>query len=339
VTVNVSPSTSTLPTNGTQQFTASVVGSVNQSVTWSVNGIAGGNATVGTISASGLYTAPTTAPGGAVTVTATSVDDPLQSGSGTLTVAAGAFISKISPASITSLTAGSTDFTIKVQGLTFVSSTPGPGSTILFNAAALTTNCSSTSQCTATILASSVTSPGDYGVQIKNPDNSVSNQVALKVLDAATQSVNLDNAPVVTLTVGNPNATGHDIQVVEPTTAGSLSEHYNMDLIGIVTGGSCSLRGSGITLTRPQASFQDFDVCVQNSNITGPSLSATDTFTISRLDSNDISIQSVSPFGGLGSVIVIRLRISSTTQIGPRTLFAESKNREKAALVGGIEVK
>jgi hypothetical protein len=56
----------------TQQFTATVTGNVSDlSVTWSVDTIAGGNATVGTIGSSGLYTPP--AAGGTHTVTATSV--------------------------------------------------------------------------------------------------------------------------------------------------------------------------------------------------------------------------------------------------------------------------
>jgi hypothetical protein len=42
----------------TLQLTAKVNGTTVQTVTWSVNGTAGGNATVGKISASGLYTAP-----------------------------------------------------------------------------------------------------------------------------------------------------------------------------------------------------------------------------------------------------------------------------------------
>ncbi len=70
VTVGVSPSTASVQTGGTQQFTATVTGSSATPV-WSVNNIAGGNATVGTISASGLYTAPATVPSGAVTVRAT----------------------------------------------------------------------------------------------------------------------------------------------------------------------------------------------------------------------------------------------------------------------------
>ncbi|MFL6301146.1 MAG: Ig-like domain-containing protein [Terriglobales bacterium] len=56
--MNVSPQSATLNPGGTQQFTASVSGGHNSSVTWNVNGTAGGNATTGTVSSSGLYTAP-----------------------------------------------------------------------------------------------------------------------------------------------------------------------------------------------------------------------------------------------------------------------------------------
>ena len=47
--------------NETRQFTAYVPLSPN-TVTWSVNDITGGNATLGTISAAGLYTAPAVVP-------------------------------------------------------------------------------------------------------------------------------------------------------------------------------------------------------------------------------------------------------------------------------------
>src|ERR1700733_1588681 len=59
------------------QYSATVSGSANTSVKWSVNGVAGGNATDGSISSGGLYTAPTTAPQpSTVTIAATSVADP-----------------------------------------------------------------------------------------------------------------------------------------------------------------------------------------------------------------------------------------------------------------------
>lgn len=84
VTVKVSPALAAVagPTQ-TQQFTTTVTGNMgNPNVTWSVDTIAGGNASVGTISPSGLYTPP--AGGGTHTVTATSVA--LSSSSGSASV-------------------------------------------------------------------------------------------------------------------------------------------------------------------------------------------------------------------------------------------------------------
>jgi hypothetical protein len=49
-------------TSTTQPFAATVSGETNTAVNWQVNGVAGGNATVGTIDDSGNYTAPSTVP-------------------------------------------------------------------------------------------------------------------------------------------------------------------------------------------------------------------------------------------------------------------------------------
>lgn len=87
VTVTVAPSTATLPVSGTQQFTATVTGTANTAVTWSVNGIASGNATVGTISPTGLYMAPANLLlSGSFTITATSVANSTQTGTATVIV-------------------------------------------------------------------------------------------------------------------------------------------------------------------------------------------------------------------------------------------------------------
>lgn len=76
ITVSLSPPSANVPLNSTQQFQATVSNNTNKSVTWSVNNVAGGDANVGTIDASGLYTAPATQPFmGVVTVTATSAAD------------------------------------------------------------------------------------------------------------------------------------------------------------------------------------------------------------------------------------------------------------------------
>jgi hypothetical protein len=90
VGVSVSPGNATvLAGSGTQTFTATVSNATNTAVTWQVNGVTGGDATLGTISAAGLYTAPATPPAQpTVRITAVSVADPTTSGSATATVAA-----------------------------------------------------------------------------------------------------------------------------------------------------------------------------------------------------------------------------------------------------------
>jgi hypothetical protein len=58
VGVTVHPARASLTLSEPQQYTATVVNTTNHSVVWSVDGIQGGNSTVGTISASGLYHPP-----------------------------------------------------------------------------------------------------------------------------------------------------------------------------------------------------------------------------------------------------------------------------------------
>jgi hypothetical protein len=61
-TVAIGPKSPTIALGATVQFSATATGLSSQSVTWYAGGTAGGNATAGTISASGLYTAPSTMP-------------------------------------------------------------------------------------------------------------------------------------------------------------------------------------------------------------------------------------------------------------------------------------
>lgn len=88
ITVTVTPASATVSPGATRQFMDTVTGTTNTAVTWQVNGTAGGNATVGTITANGLYTAPSTIPNpSTVTVTAVSAANAADSGSASVTVA------------------------------------------------------------------------------------------------------------------------------------------------------------------------------------------------------------------------------------------------------------
>ena len=93
--VAVSPSTASVEVFTTQQFSATINGQPSTAVTWQVNQTTGGNTITGTISASGLYSAPHSIsnsiiqPNGApvtVQVTAVSTANPANSGSATVTI-------------------------------------------------------------------------------------------------------------------------------------------------------------------------------------------------------------------------------------------------------------
>jgi len=88
VAVSVSSSSSNVLLGNTQQVTATVTGASNTSVSWSVNGTPGGDSTLGTISTTGLYTAPQVLPSPAsVTIRATSQADTSMTASTVLNIA------------------------------------------------------------------------------------------------------------------------------------------------------------------------------------------------------------------------------------------------------------
>jgi hypothetical protein len=87
VNVTLNPHNAAVETSHTLQFSVTVVNTTNTAVTWQVNGVTGGNSIVGTIDASGLYTAPSTVPAPPkVTVTAISVADSTKSDSASVTI-------------------------------------------------------------------------------------------------------------------------------------------------------------------------------------------------------------------------------------------------------------
>jgi len=79
VSVSISPTSATVASGGTRQFTTGVTGTTNTAVTWSVSG-------GGKISSSGLYTAPTVSVNTAATVKATSTADTTKSATASITI-------------------------------------------------------------------------------------------------------------------------------------------------------------------------------------------------------------------------------------------------------------
>jgi hypothetical protein len=115
ITVTVTATKTTVVVGQSLNYTANVTGTTNTAVTWSVGGGAGN----GTITSSGVYTAPTAVPSPAkVTVTATSQADSTKSGSATVTVVASAsgILVSVQPATASVSDFRTQQFTAAVTG-------------------------------------------------------------------------------------------------------------------------------------------------------------------------------------------------------------------------------
>jgi len=110
IAVTVAPATASISTAQTQQFTATVTNATDLTVNWKVDGIQGGNTSVGRISPAGLYTPPPAA--GTHPITATSVQDSTKVGTASVTVS---LASQSGKNAVTLTPATAAIFTIQTQ--------------------------------------------------------------------------------------------------------------------------------------------------------------------------------------------------------------------------------
>jgi len=116
ITLTISPTAVTLTTSQHRQFTASVSGTSNNSVTWSVSGSGCSGSTCGTITSTGLYTAPASVPSPAqVMVKVTSVADSSRSAAATVTIIPPVGVT-ISPTSASVVAGAHQQFSASVTG-------------------------------------------------------------------------------------------------------------------------------------------------------------------------------------------------------------------------------
>jgi hypothetical protein len=331
VLVSVQPQSITLAPLGVQGFRATVLGTRNQSVVWQVRGTACvASGVCGAIDANGNYTAPGSAPTpDALQVLAVSSDDTTQSGAANVTISTGASILLLHPASVY---AGAADgFTLLVEGSGFTASSPGPGSILLVAGTARTTTCIAATECTAPVTAADVSVAGNILVQIVNPSGTASNAVSLVVA--------LPNASddVVALSSAFPIATGKDIVVVDPTTAGVSAQGNDVDInvaaLGMfsVANNSCLLSGNPLALQRPASGTVTTDLCVFSES----GLDTSMTYTVSG--PGDVTVIAKQPVG-LG-IIHLTLQIPGTALPGARTLFLQNTNLDKTAASGALVVQ
>lgn len=331
VAVSVQPASVTLAPLSVQGFTASVLGTGNQSVVWQVQGTACSSAgTCGSISANGVYTAPSAAPTpNAIQIVAISADDTSQLGLANVIVSTGANILTLHPSSV--YAGAAQGFTLRVEGSGFAAASPGPGSVLLIAGMARTTTCNSALACTAPITSADVAAAGNVSVLVQNPDGKKSNAVVL-VIAAPNRSDEL-----IALSSASPTAAGKDIVVVEPTTAGVSVPGNDLDMdvgaLGIfsTTSNSCTLGGNPIPLQRPASGTSTADICLFSQSGFDTSM----TYTVSG--PGDIAVISKQP-AGLG-IIHLTLQIPASASAGARTLFIQNTNLDKTAASGALEVE
>ncbi|HEX9010028.1 MAG TPA: hypothetical protein VF804_06650, partial [Holophagaceae bacterium] len=114
----MSPASARLNPGDTLSLTATVSGTPDTAVTWTVDNVSNGNAAVGTITGTGntvTYNAPAAV--GAHTVMATSVADPTKKASASITIQAGVLVT-LNPANATLNTGATLTLTATVSGTT-----------------------------------------------------------------------------------------------------------------------------------------------------------------------------------------------------------------------------
>jgi hypothetical protein len=329
VIVSILPGSATLAPLSVQGFIASVLGTANQNVVWQIQGTGCTNGVCGSIDANGTYTAPSGPPSpDSLQVVAVSSDDATQSGSANVTISSESNILTLHPASV--YAGAAQGFTLRVDGSGFVASSPGPGSVLLISGTARTTTCTSALECTSPVTAADVSIAGNVAIQIQNPDGTKSNAVSLVVVAPHASD------EIISLTSSSPTATGKDIVVVEPTTAGVSSPGDDVDLnvsaLGLfsMTSNSCTLAGNPVRLQRPASGTSTADICLFSQS----GLDTSMTYTISG--SGDITVIAKQP-AGLG-IIHLTLQIPATAVPGARTLFIQNTNLDKTAASGALEV-
>ncbi len=187
--VTIYPITLSISPGGTQQYVIyNTTGGT--SVTWTVNGVMGGNSTFGTISSSGLYTAPASVPmANVVTVTATSGPSGIN-GSSTVTVQQP--VPVIWSTYPNSMPTGSNESTT-LNGNNFL-----PTSLVSVNGVPWMTTYMSKTSLKAT---GNLPVAGKFPLSVTNPGNgaTTSNSITLTVAAAPP--------PPITVTVNPPSAT------------------------------------------------------------------------------------------------------------------------------------
>lgn len=325
ITVVVSPASVSLQTAAQQQFSATVSGTTDQRVTWRVNDLPGGSTTTGTISPQGLYTAPASVPSTpTVTVKATSVADPNQSGTAQVTIVGAPSIRFVQPTSFAQGAAG--PITITVDGANFTAASvvridngsgPDPRPTQLVDS----------TRVRGTLPASDFATQHIALIDVfQTPSGPRSNLFAVVVTAAP-------GAPRSVFVRAGQTSSGNDIVL----TDASSSPPLNISFVGLGSTG----RAFAIQVTRgTEASVVIFGDGLSQRDPQNP-----DTITpqaeVRLSGPADITLSSVTGvFSQAGRPgLRFNINVGSTALAGPRNIIVENANHDIAIAFGALVVR
>ena len=346
ISVSISPPSLTIPPQQNVPITAAVLGIADQNVTWDVDGSANGSIARGLICipasspcqapngpAAGPmeYRAPSVPPNpSVVSVRATSETSSTAQGVALFTISTAPYITGLVPASV--FAGAAAPFGLRVTGVQFAASQPGPGAAILINGVARATSCPSASECDATLAPTDVATTGTITVSVTNPGiTPVTSNVASLVVVAPRQTQS-----IIPLDSSAPVASAMDIVVVEPTLAGSdPPEQLSLIEIGLVdpVSGVCAIGAPPAVLSRPASGSLVVRLCAL-----GTALDQAAQIAFSSPSSPDLLAANLNT--SLGSLLIeFDVTLPATAQPGPRTLFLSTANQDQAALTAAVEVQ
>ena len=222
--LTVTPSSATVRGGDSQPFTAKTSDGSTPTLTWAVNGVAGGNAATGTITTTGVYTAPQFPPtSNMVTISATETTNATATASSAVTL--NNPTPQIATVTPTSIPVGA--FTLTVNGTNFA-----PGATLMFGTTALSTTRVSAAQITATGTATSA-QVGSIAITVQNPNPGLISSAALTAQIVGASAIAVAVAPA------SATVRGGGTQSFTATVTGSTNTSVTWSVNG-TAGGSAT---------------------------------------------------------------------------------------------------
>jgi hypothetical protein len=216
VTITVTAPSTTATVGTPLQFTATVTGTTNTAVSWEVDGVAGGSAATGTISATGSYLATTLPNPASVTITGVSQADATKTSSVAITVQNGS-----APITVTVSPSGTSDDPLFVQTFakqTFTATVTGSTNT----AVTWTISCQ-----TGGSACGAIGSTGNYTAPNSVPTFATSN------------GVTNDLVTVTATAQANGTSSGSTLVYVKPLSQNALTAPIQLGSSGSSVGATC----------------------------------------------------------------------------------------------------